>query len=128
MGNINNELINTNGFIYKIKQFFKNMFKKNIAQNDISQKDIEKRNNFRDNITVKEDTEKSRLLKLQEMFRNGQLSEDDISMEDIEKLSKLYDEQIDELQEKIKQNVYATDNYKKQIILMKNKINSKNNI
>lgn len=86
---------------------------------------FERKDRFREDIVVKKDTEKSRLLKLQEMFRNNQLSEDDISMEDIEKLSKLYDEQIEELQEEIKKNVYAKDNYKQQIILMKKMMNSK---
>lgn len=67
------------------------------------------KNSFRQNIKIKEDKEKTRLLNLQEEFSLGKIKEEDISEADIQKLHKLYDEQIEELNK-------STENYKKRIL------------
>lgn len=56
--------------------------------------------NYTKNIEI-EDNERFRLLKLQESFRNGEISESDILEEDVLKIAKIYDEQILELKLKI---------------------------
>lgn len=66
--------------------------------------------------------EKEKLLKLQEMFKNNQIDEDNLSKEDINKLNALYDEQIKNIKEKIEKNILDTENYKRQIIAMKSQI------
>lgn len=73
-------------------------------------------NSFKQNIRIKEDKEKTRLLKLQEEFSAGKITEEDISEEDIQKLHKLYDEQIEELNK-------STENYRKRILEIRAKLN-----
>ena len=115
-----NKLIKNDGFFYKIKTFFKNIFHKNKTLDYSENKKIS--NNFDENIIIKDNPEKVRLLNLQEMYRNKELSENTLSTEDIQKLNKLYDEQIHELQKKINQNIFTTESYKKQILSIKNKL------
>ena len=119
MENKKTQLITTKGILHKIKTFFKRLFnKKYIEKNTV----INPNQNFRCDITVKVDEEQIKILELQEKFRNKKISEEDISLEDIDKLNKLYEEQIQELQDKIRQNILETENYKKQIILIKEQI------
>lgn len=119
MENKKTELITTEGILHKIKTFFKRLFnKKNIEKN----KEIKQKQDFRSDITVKVDEEQIKLLELQEKFRNKEISGEDISSEDLDKLNKLYEEQIQELQDKITQNIIETENYKEQIILIKEQI------
>ena len=73
-------------------------------------------NSFKQRIKVGEDTERIRLLRLQEDFSKGYITEEEISEEDVEKLHKLYDEQIEELNK-------STENYRRKILEIRKKLN-----
>lgn len=73
-------------------------------------------NNFKQNIKIKENKEKTRLLKLQKEFSEGKIAEEDINENDIQKLHYLYDEQIEELNK-------STENYRKRILEIRSKLN-----
>lgn len=107
----------------KIKEFFRNIFGINNQQyieapkeyvepiNNIkSQRNI----NFKDEIIVANEEEK-RILKLQKDFKAGLIEEEDLSEEDFNLLSKLYESQI----EKTKQSIQI---YKNRIISVKSKL------
>lgn len=107
----------------KIKEFFRNIFGINNQQyieapkeyvepiNNIkSQSNI----NFKDEIVVANEKEK-RILKLQKDFKAGLIEEEDLSEEDFNLLSKLYERQI----EKTKQSIQT---YKNRIISIKSKL------
>lgn len=72
------------------------------------------REDFLEKLSVKEN-EKMRLLSLQQKFSNGEITEEDINEDDIEKLHQLYDEQISELEK-------STENYKRRILEIKEKL------
>ena len=105
----NTELVKTGGIFYKIQNFFKKIFNKKNKERekeDINKKEeVEEKVSFKETITIKEDSERERLTKLQEKFRNNELGPNDISNEDIQKLGALYDEQIAETEEKIKETI-----------------------
>ena len=61
-----------------------------------------------------------RLLKLQEEFRDGKITQGDLSDEDIDKLGKLYDDQIEKLKIQI-------EDCKKRIEYKKKKLQKKKN-
>lgn len=121
MNNESTTLIKTNSIFFKIKNFLKKLFKKNIkSENERTNYKTSKNDiNFRDNIIIENSLEENRLLELQMKFENNQIVEEDISIEDIEKLSILYDKQIEKLRNKIEQNILNTEKYKKQIIAIK---------
>ena len=113
-------LITTNGFMYKIKTFFKKLFgiKKEEAlevKEIISNED----NSFKEEISVKETSEEKRIIKLQEKYRNGEIKATELSFDDVKKIVKLYDSQINELKDKISYNKKMTEKYKEEIIKMK---------
>lgn len=111
----------------KIKEFFRNIFGINNQQyieapkeyvepiNNIkSQRNI----NFKDEIVVANEEEK-RILKLQKDFKAGLIEEEDLSEEDFNLLSNLYESQI----EKTKQSIQT---YKNRIISVKSKLAQNN--
>lgn len=111
----------------KIKEFFRNIFGINNQQyleapkeyvgtiNNIkSQKNI----NIKDEMVIDNEEEK-RILKLQRDFKAGLIEEENLSEEDFNLLSKLYEKQI----EKTKQSIQA---YKKRIISVKSKLAQNN--
>lgn len=110
----------------KIKEFFRNIFGTNNQQyieapkeyvepiNIKSQRNI----NFKDEIVVANEEEK-RILKLQKDFKSGLIEEEDLSEEDFNSLSKLYESQI----EKTKQSIQT---YKNRIISVKSKLAQNN--
>lgn len=111
----------------EIKEFFRNIFGINKQQyieatkeyvepiNNIkSQRNI----NFKDEIVVDKEEEK-RILKLQKDFEAGLIEEEDLSEEDFNSLSKLYESQI----EKTKQSIQI---YKNRIISLKSKLAQNN--
>ena len=106
--------------IKKIKMFFKAIFGKKIDKLDEPKnQEVNTNNNFKNDIIIEKDKEQERLLQIQEDFRNGIIREEEISVEDKEKLYLLYDKQILELKEKIKQNRQLTEKYKLEIINLK---------
>ena len=111
----------------KIKEFFRNIFGINNKQYiEAPKEDVEPINNiklqrninFKDEIAVTNEEEK-RILKLQRDFKAGLIEEEDLSEEDFNLLSKLYESQI----EKTKQSIQT---YKNRIIFVKSKL-AKNN-
>ena len=107
----------------KIKEFFRNIFGINNKQYiEAPKEDLEpikniklQRNiNFKDEIAVTNEEEK-RILKLQRDFKAGLIEEEDLSEEDFNLLSKLYESQI----EKTKQSIQT---YKNRIIFVKSKL------
>ena len=105
----NNSLILVNESIFsKIKNFFKNLFGQQIIENyelntseNIVENEQEVRNSiFAENIKV-EETEEQKLLKLQRLIREKRISENDLSVEEKNKLKKLYNSQIEDLRNSI---------------------------
>ena len=93
--------INENNFFYKIKLFLYNVFHShsNESIEDIKIEYKQKENSkqhFMDSIKDIENKE-TQLLKLQKQYRNGEISERDLSKEQIDLLCALYDKQIYEL-------------------------------
>lgn len=108
----NHSLIPVNESIFtKIKNFFKNLFGQqtiedykieNTGNNTIdNQKEI-KNSIFAENIKV-EESEEQKLVRLQKLIREKRISENDLSVEEREKLRKLYNSQIENLRKSILQ-------------------------
>lgn len=95
MGKDNNIAIYKGGIISKIKNFIKNIFNKFKYENNYKEeKNIyNQESNFKKEIEIKENEEKLRILKLQQDYKNGLITEEEISKEDYSKLLDLYDEQ-----------------------------------
>ena len=74
----------------KISEFFKKIFSKK----EVLPKEViitnEKNNNFLENIQIKEDKEKIRLIQLKQQYEKGEIDEEEISDEDVDKLCELY--------------------------------------
>lgn len=93
--------INENSIFYKIKQFFRNLFRKNetvvtadsAEANNIINSDEAKTNSFMDEIK-KVENEETKLLKLQKQYRSGEIKEEDLTEEQVNSLCALYDKQI----------------------------------
>lgn len=97
----NNSLIkiNENSIFYKIKKFFRNFFSKkenNITPIEKQEIVNNKKESFRKTITNIE-TDETRLLKLQKQFDNGEITEEELTDEQVEALLELYQNQIDGL-------------------------------
>lgn len=99
----NNKLISYKENIFtKTLNFFKKLF---FREKKDTNKSIEKlpiynnqcKENFIDNILIKEDEEEKRLKMLQLQYDNEEIDEEDISDEDIDNLCKLYEKETDEL-------------------------------
>ena len=108
----NHSLIPVNESIFtKIKNFFKNLFGQqtiedykieNTGNNTVdNQKEI-KNSIFAENIKV-EESEEQKLVRLQKLIREKRISENDLSVEEREKLRKLYNSQIENLRKSILQ-------------------------
>ena len=114
-------LIKKDNIFCKIKSFFKNFFAKRKIQNII---EPPYGNEEKENVDIGKKTinivdEKQRLLDLQQKIRNNTIQLEELSDDDIEKLDKLYDEQINKLRDNIIRNKMVTEKYKQQIIKMK---------
>jgi len=57
------------------------------------------RNSFINNIS-EQSREREKIIKLQQRFSNGEITEEDLTEEEISQLHMLYDEQIEELKKK----------------------------
>ena len=96
----NNKLIIYKKSLFeKIRDLFKKISsKKEVLQNEdsIINKDY-KNNSFIHNIQIKQNKEELRLLQLRKQYENGEIDEEDMSNEDIDKLCKMYKKETDEL-------------------------------
>lgn len=108
-------------FFSKVKNFFKKLFKKKDNENvDTVVKDEKTENNsFKENIKIAED-EETKLLELQKRYRRGEIAESDLTEEQIEALSELYDKQIDALRKIIEEKEQQIAESQKQRIEKKN--------
>ena len=119
----NNKLIPYKENIFtKIGNIFKKIFFRNDENNieDVDEKKVynnKQKNSFFENIRIKEDEEEKRLRNLQIQYDNGQIDEEDISEEDIDKLIEMYEKETEELNketEKIKIHISQMMNELKQ--------------
>ena len=119
-----NKIIKTNTIWYKITRFFRKLLGKRINNNiDDSNISLDRFNenetsnnesDFKNRINTR-DEEKERILKLQQQLRNKQILEEEISEEDTKKILELYDEQIMNLENEIKNNTALLEKYKKKL-------------
>lgn len=109
-----------NTIFSKIKKFIANLFKKKEIEIQKEECEFNNGNDFKQRIIVEEDKERTRLLNLQQEFENGNIQEEDIEEADVQKLHKLYDEQIEEINKQ-------TEMYKKKILEIKSKLNKSAN-
>lgn len=94
----------------KIKKFFTNLFNRNMVEDyeietseDIVENQQQIKNSiFAENIKV-EETEEQKLLKLQRLIREKRISEQDLSIEERDKIRNLYNLQIQNLKKSIMQ-------------------------
>ncbi len=106
----NNKLIiYKNNIFIKIAEFFKKLFsRKKILQSKNENISNDTRDSFIESIQIKKDKEKLRLCKLKQQYDNGEIDEDDIPDEDVEKIVELYEKETEKLKadtEKIKNHI-----------------------
>ena len=108
---MNNKLIPYKESIFtKISNFFKKLFsrKKEYIEESADEKsiyNIQQKENFVENIVIKENEEEKRLKELKLQYDNGEIDEEDISEEDMDKIIEMYQKETEELNdetEKIK--------------------------
>ncbi len=126
--------IEKNGFLQKIKLFFKSLFKKEKIENtnEIINESINENinENFDDNInTIEENSSfkdefknKQSIMDMQKEYESGNLLEENMSEEDKQKLLELYQEQIDTLNSNIIEYKNSLRNYKEKILAVKKTI------
>ena len=94
--------VNENSIFYRIKNFFRNLFDKHkgienstVIENSKSAS-LEKENNKNSFVeSIKNiENEETKLLKLQKQYRSGEIKEEQLTQEQINSLSALYDKQI----------------------------------
>lgn len=92
--------INENSILYKIKRFFRNLFgRKEINIEPVLNMEVKEENNknsFMEDIRNIENKE-TKLLKLQKQYHSGQISEKDLTDEQIRDLTNLYKKQNEEI-------------------------------
>ncbi len=119
--NKNQMIESKENFLEKIKKFIRKAFgKKSINSSEEKvetniDKQSEKMNNFTKAIKITKDPEMERLLKLQEEFREGKITQGELSNEDIDKLGRLYDEQIKKLKIQIEECKKRIEDKKKKL-------------
>lgn len=98
------EIINyKESFITKIKKFFKKLFyvKENKQENTGEKINNIKRDDFRENIRIKQDEEELKIKNLQKEYKAGNINEEEMTDDEHEKLIDLYKKQNKELKDKI---------------------------
>lgn len=107
----------SNNIIEKIRNFFTKIFHKSkYKDNNFTEQETSyTNNNFKEQIVIKEDEEKLRLLKLQKDYENELIEEKDISPEDYQKLLDLYDEQNKKISEEIERDRIEIKNMLQQL-------------
>lgn len=98
-----NKLISYKENIFtKISNFFKKLFfrEKKSTIKDINETHIyskQQKDYFIENIIIKENEEEKRLKSLRLQYDNGEIDEDDISEEDMDKLIEMYEKETEKL-------------------------------
>lgn len=99
----NNKLIKYKGNIFtKISNFFKKLFcrKKENIMEDIDESLVyinQNKESFVQNLRIEENQEEKRLKILQLQYDNGEIDEDDISDEDMDRLIEMYESETEQL-------------------------------
>lgn len=99
----NNKLIvYKENILVKIHNFIKRLMGKNKVSSDKEFNENKSISNipsnvFLENIQIKDNSEKKRIKKLQLQYDNGEIDEDDLSEEDVNKIIKLYEEETEQL-------------------------------
>jgi len=101
----------------KIKNFFKRLFKRKVEEVNVETDNeidstIKENNEFKEYIKMTED-EETQLLDLQRRYRRGEIAENDLTDDQIDALSNLYDKQIEELKKSIAAREQRIAEYKK---------------
>lgn len=90
------------GILGRIRNFFQNLlFGKEKTPIEAQINTSNNENNFKENIQIKQEEEKKRILKLQQDFKQGIIEEEDIPEDDYTNLLKLYDEQNEKIRQEI---------------------------
>lgn len=95
--------VNKNSIFFKIKNLFNKIFRERkykdniIKENDYNLKEDIKKEQFREYIKNIEN-EETKLIKLQQQYRNGKIKENQLTKIQIKSLCDLYDKQIEKLQ------------------------------
>ena len=120
----NSLVIYNNGIIGKVKRLFKTLFKRKKRKDMLLLCEANKTQNkeIKGEIIIPLDQERERIKKLQHKFQNGEIEEQDISTEDLEKLKKLYNTQINDLRNKIERDISETEKYKSEILEIRLKL------
>lgn len=79
----------------KIQKFFRNLMPKGNDKKEVGK--IDDKKDFSEYIVVRENKEETRLRRLKTSYDNGEISEEKISDEDMDKLIEMYDKEIEEL-------------------------------
>lgn len=117
--NNNLPMVNNKANIYeRIKSFIKKIFSYNNIEENYSEgkKEIMINKNFKEEIKIQD----NELLKLQEKFEKGLITEEELTEEESAKLEELYNSQIKMLRDKFEM-------YKKKIITIKKELSTNNN-
>jgi hypothetical protein len=98
----NNKLIEYKDNIFiRIFKFFRTLFsRKKVYATDSTEESVtynKNKSNFFENIQFQENEDEIQLKKLQLLYDNGEIDEDDLSEEEIDKLIKLYEKETEEL-------------------------------
>ncbi len=110
-----NNIIKTDTIWYKIKNIFRNLFfNKKKDEFEVKKEKTNTQNDFKERIKTF-DEEKERLIQLQEKLRNNEIEEKELSKEDINNLSILYDAQIYKLTQEINDNKAILEKLKKEL-------------
>lgn len=103
-------------FFEKTKKFFRKLFGKKNSNNEVVREETcvvkENNNELKEYIKMTED-EETKLLELQRRYRRGEIAENDLTDEQIEALSNLYDKQIAELRKSIEAREEKIAEYKR---------------
>ncbi len=100
----NNKLVKYKDNVFiRIFNFFRKLFsRRKVSINNTIEKPITENNNksnFIENIRFRENEEKIRLKKLQLLYDNGEIDEEDLSETDIEKLVDLYEKETESIKQ-----------------------------
>ncbi len=100
----------------RIKNFFENIFKRKEEKNEIikeefSESELEKSDGFKNYIKIGENG--IELMELQTRYRRGEISDNDLTQEQIDSLCMLYDKQIEEIKRQIEVKERKLSEYKR---------------
>ncbi len=100
----------------RIKNFFENIFKRKEEKNEIikeefSESELEKSDGFKNYIKIGDNG--IELMELQTRYRRGEISDNDLTQEQIDSLCMLYDKQIEEIKRQIEVKERKLSEYKR---------------